>query len=176
MRLARARDSRRVGALASQAISKPISRPSSSDNRTARNSGVSISNGNGQSVTVMRARFDTAKTTRTSASGAVTSQWNSFMDGLVYACNRRTNPAPVANPSIRNRACRTACVRAAWPRWRSRLLVEPLAQLLAGLEERDVLFAHVNAFAGARIATYPRAAPFDREGAEAAQLNTVAAR
>src|SRR5665213_316007 len=61
-------------------------------------------------------------------------------------------------------------------RARSRPLVEPLAQLFAGLEEGDVLFADLDALAGARIAAQPRAAALDREGAKAAELDPVAPR
>src|SRR5580700_3356883 len=57
-----------------------------------------------------------------------------------------------------------------------RLMVQPVAQLLAGLEERDVLLADVDAVAGARVAADSGVAAFDRERAEAAQLYPVAAR
>src|SRR5580704_1351386 len=56
------------------------------------------------------------------------------------------------------------------------LMIQPVAQLLAGLEERDVLLADVDAVAGARVAADSGVAAFDRERAEAAQLYPVAAR
>src|SRR5688572_20764523 len=52
--------------------------------------------------------------------------------------------------------------------------VEPLAQLLAALEEGDVFGAHVNRLTGARVAAGARVAGTDRQGAEAAQLDTAA--
>src|SRR5260370_23512621 len=55
-------------------------------------------------------------------------------------------------------------------------LVQPVAQLLAGLEKRDVLFRDLDAVAGARVAADAGIAALDREGAKAAQLNPVAAR
>src|SRR5438270_9529271 len=54
--------------------------------------------------------------------------------------------------------------------------IQPVAQLLAGLEERDVLLVDPHAVAGARIAPEPGIAPLDREGAEAPELDAVAAR
>src|SRR5579883_452162 len=75
---------------------------------------------------------------------------------------------PRARPPYKSRAT-GLCLR-------SRPLVEPLAQLLAGLEKRNVLFTDLDAFAGAGVAAHPRAAPFDRERAETAQLDPVAAR
>jgi hypothetical protein len=58
----------------------------------------------------------------------------------------------------------------------SRSLVEPLAQLLAGLEEGDVLLADMHAVAGARVAAQPRFAPLHLEGTEALQFDAVAPR
>src|ERR1700733_1473929 len=55
-------------------------------------------------------------------------------------------------------------------------MVQPVAQLLAGLEERDVLLADRNAVAGARVAPDARVAALHRERAETAQLDAVAAR
>src|SRR5688572_25825872 len=52
--------------------------------------------------------------------------------------------------------------------------VEPLAQLLAALEEGDVFGAHVNRLAGARIAAGAGLARTDRQRAEAAQLDAAA--
>src|SRR5205085_8538506 len=51
----------------------------------------------------------------------------------------------------------------------------PVAQLLAGLEERDVLFGDRDAVAGARVAAEAGIAALDRERAKAAQLDPVAA-
>jgi len=59
---------------------------------------------------------------------------------------------------------------------RPRRLVQPVAQLLAGLEKRDVLLGDLDAVAGARVATDAGIAALDREGAEAAQLDPVATR
>src|SRR5438105_5654374 len=59
---------------------------------------------------------------------------------------------------------------------RARRLVQPVAQLLAGLEERDVLFRDLDAVASARVAPDAGIAALDREGAEAAQLDPIAAR
>src|SRR5580700_8998198 len=55
-------------------------------------------------------------------------------------------------------------------------MVQAVAQLLAGLEERDVLLADLDAVAGARVAADARLASLDRERAKAAQLDPVAAR
>src|SRR6266478_3097933 len=54
--------------------------------------------------------------------------------------------------------------------------IEPLAHFLAGLEERHRLLVHRDVGAGARIAPGPGRAVLDRESAEAAQLDPVAAR
>jgi hypothetical protein len=54
-------------------------------------------------------------------------------------------------------------------------LVEAVAQLLAGLEERDVLFGNLDAVARARVAADPGVAALHRKRAEAAQLDPVAA-
>src|SRR5438477_11103939 len=54
--------------------------------------------------------------------------------------------------------------------------VQAIAQLLAGLEKRHMLFGDLDAVAGARIAAHPGIAALDREGAETAQLDPVAAR
>src|SRR3954451_4592361 len=71
-----------------------------------------------------------------------------------------------------------------WPRRQATLfgsvrvagLVQAVPELLAGLEERDVLLGNLDAVAGARVAPDPCIAPLDRKRAEAAQLDTVAAR
>jgi hypothetical protein len=55
-------------------------------------------------------------------------------------------------------------------------VVQALAHFLAGLEERHVFLGHRDLGAGARIAPDTRRAILDREGAEAAQLDAVAAR
>ena len=55
-------------------------------------------------------------------------------------------------------------------------LVEAVAQLLAGLEERDVLFGDLDAVAGARVAAGPGVAALHGKRAEAAQFDPVAAR
>src|SRR4029077_6060741 len=55
-------------------------------------------------------------------------------------------------------------------------LIEAVAQLLAGLEEGDVLLGDLDAVAGARIAPDPGIAALHRKGAETAQLDPVAAR
>src|SRR5262245_17740720 len=54
--------------------------------------------------------------------------------------------------------------------------VEPLAHFLAGLEERHRLLLHRDVRAGARIAAGARRTILDGEGAEAAQLDAIAAR
>src|SRR5207237_1048070 len=59
---------------------------------------------------------------------------------------------------------------------RARRLVQPVAQLLPGLEERDVLLGDLDAVAGARVAADTGVAALHREGAEAAQLDPIAAR
>src|SRR5690242_6168522 len=51
--------------------------------------------------------------------------------------------------------------------------VEPLAQLLARLEEGHELFLHRNSLAGAWIAPLPRRAMLNGEGAKPAQLHTI---
>src|SRR5271154_6059158 len=56
------------------------------------------------------------------------------------------------------------------------LMVQPVAELLAGLEEGDVLLADRHTIAGARVTADARITLFDRERAETAQLNAVAAR
>src|SRR5580704_17044222 len=55
-------------------------------------------------------------------------------------------------------------------------MVQPVAELLAGLEEGDMLLADRNTIAGARVAADTRITLFDRERAKTAQLNAVAAR
>src|SRR5204862_1050007 len=57
-----------------------------------------------------------------------------------------------------------------------RVLVQPLAHFLAGLEERHMLLLDGDMRAGARIAPGARRAVLYREGAEAAQLDAVAMR
>src|SRR5690606_23555589 len=52
--------------------------------------------------------------------------------------------------------------------------VQPVAQLLAGLEERHHLLLHRHGLAGARVAAAARIAELHREGAEAAQLHALA--
>src|SRR5437763_8713131 len=54
-------------------------------------------------------------------------------------------------------------------------VVQPVAQQLARLEERHVLFGDLDTVAGARVAADPRVAALDREGAKAAQFDAVAA-
>src|SRR5215467_10570502 len=54
--------------------------------------------------------------------------------------------------------------------------IEPLAHFLAGLEERHRLLLDRDVGAGARVAAGPRRAVLDGEGAEAAQLDPIAAR
>src|SRR5258708_39321346 len=55
-------------------------------------------------------------------------------------------------------------------------LVQPVAQVLAGLEVGHALGSDGDLLAGARIAAGARLALLDREGAEAAQLDAIAAR
>ncbi len=52
--------------------------------------------------------------------------------------------------------------------------VQPVAQFLAGLEERHPLFFHMDRFAGARVATAAGRAVLDGESAKAAQFHAVA--
>ena len=59
---------------------------------------------------------------------------------------------------------------------RSDARVEAVAELLAGLEEGDVLLADTHAVAGAWVAPLARLAPLHREGAEAPELDPVTAR
>src|SRR6266567_3192333 len=54
-------------------------------------------------------------------------------------------------------------------------LIEAVAQLLAGLEEGDVLFGDLHAVAGARVAPDSGIAALDRKGAKAAQFDPIAA-
>jgi len=56
------------------------------------------------------------------------------------------------------------------------IAVKPLAHFLARLEERDALLIDRHMGAGTRIASGAGGAMLDRERAEAAQLDTVAAR
>src|SRR5690606_6542179 len=51
--------------------------------------------------------------------------------------------------------------------------VQALAQLLAGLEEGNVLLRHADGRPGARVAPHARLSPLHREGAETAQLDPV---
>src|SRR5215831_12828967 len=59
---------------------------------------------------------------------------------------------------------------------RRRRPVEPLAHFLAGLEERHRFLLDRDVGAGARVAARPCRTVLDGEGAEAAQLDAVAAR
>src|SRR5262245_53029953 len=54
--------------------------------------------------------------------------------------------------------------------------VQALAQLLAGLEERDVFVLDIDRVPRARIASLPGRAMLHREGAKSAQLHPIAAR
>ncbi len=54
--------------------------------------------------------------------------------------------------------------------------IQPLAELLSGLEERNELLSDCNRIAGARIAADTRLSLFDRESTEAPQLDPIAAR
>src|SRR5581483_8899509 len=56
------------------------------------------------------------------------------------------------------------------------LLVEPLAQVLAGLEEGDELLGHGHGGTRARVAADAGGPMLDGEGAEAAQLHPVTPR
>jgi len=53
--------------------------------------------------------------------------------------------------------------------------LQPVTKLLAGFEEGDVFFADRDAFAGTWVARAARVALLDREHAETAQLDPVAA-
>ena len=55
-------------------------------------------------------------------------------------------------------------------------MIEPLAHLLAGLEERHAFLIDLDMSAGARVAAGPRRALLHRKRAEAAQLDTIATR
>src|SRR4029077_1020536 len=55
-------------------------------------------------------------------------------------------------------------------------LVQPVAQVLAGLEVGHALGSDGDLLAGARIAPGARLALLDREGTEAAQLDAIAGR
>src|SRR5712671_3497233 len=54
--------------------------------------------------------------------------------------------------------------------------IQAVAQLLAGLEERDVLLVDPHAVAGARVAAEPRIATLDRKCTKASELDAIAAR
>src|ERR1700730_14936387 len=54
--------------------------------------------------------------------------------------------------------------------------IQPITQLLAGLEERDVLLVDAHAVAGAWVAPQTRIAPLHRKGAETSELDAVTAR
>src|SRR6266702_231248 len=54
--------------------------------------------------------------------------------------------------------------------------IQAVAQLLAGLEERDVLLVDPHAVAGARVAPEPRIATLDRKRTKASELDAIAAR
>src|SRR5258708_28582523 len=54
--------------------------------------------------------------------------------------------------------------------------IQAVAELLAGLEERDVLLVDAHAVAGARVAPETRIAALHREGAETSELDAVAPR
>src|SRR5512134_1912915 len=58
----------------------------------------------------------------------------------------------------------------------SRLVVQPLPQLLAGLEEGDGLLGNLDRGAGAWVATQPGGAMLDRKRAKSTQFHAVAAR
>src|SRR5205823_6030856 len=61
------------------------------------------------------------------------------------------------------------------PRSPGRMVIQAVAQLLAGLEERDVLLRDRDAVASARVAADAGVAALHRERAETAQLDPVAA-
>ena len=56
------------------------------------------------------------------------------------------------------------------------MIVQAIAQLLAGLEERHMLFGHLDTVAGTRVAADTRVTPLHRERAKAAQLDAIATR
>src|SRR6185437_1550193 len=74
--------------------------------------------------------------------------------------------------------CRAAYANAEVAFARRRLVrvtaIQPLAQFLAGAEERRTLLAHRNRLAGARIAPHAAGTDLDAESAETAQFDTVA--
>src|SRR3972149_6414342 len=59
--------------------------------------------------------------------------------------------------------------------WRSLLAIDPFAQFLPHLEERDALGGHRNPAPGARVASLARLAVLHDEAAEAANLDPVPA-
>src|SRR5438552_4132994 len=59
---------------------------------------------------------------------------------------------------------------------RPAVLIEGVGELFAGLEERDVLLGDLDTIAGACVAPDPGIPALHRKGAEAAQLDPVAAR
>ena len=124
---------------------------------------------------------------RTAAAGSTTPGWPGRTD--------RARPCTVSRfataKAIRTIASGTrisaetilrimACVRVelwpAMPTSRRSATVEPLAHFLAGLEERHRFLVDRHVRAGARIAPGAGRPVLDREGAEAAQLDPVAAR
>src|ERR1051325_1083080 len=113
--------------------------------------GSSKRQGSGHSPSATEARLDAAK----AASAVATS--NTRIQNRILICRPR------------NQAALFGSVRSAG-------LIQAVAQLLAGLEERDVLLGNLDAVAGAGVAPDPCVAPLDRNRAEPAQLDPVPAR
>src|SRR5262249_888167 len=160
-------------------------RISTNRGKAADNAGCTESNGSNETTTTCR--FATAKITRTIASGTRISAETVLriirsVLSLRYASSGTAVPGRPARASGKcARHGRERPSRGADLGGQSRLrrpvrAVEPLAHLFAGLEERDRLRVDRNMGAGARIASGAGGAVLHRKGAEAAQLDTVAAR
>src|SRR6185369_7437560 len=121
--------------------------------------------------TVTKWRLATAKTMKTSPRGMTTSAVKNFRM-TIARCDRErqgSTPATRLHPVKTEKRLRASLGRAV-------LAVQPLAHFLAGLEERHALLVDRHMGAGAWIAPRARRAMLDRESAETAQLDTVAAR
>src|SRR3954453_292440 len=99
---------------------------------------------------------------------------------MTIATGRRTSAAsalrmsrPAGDPVTRIVPCAACAVRNASARLRA--AVQAFAHFLAGLEERHAFLVDRNARAGARVAAFACGPVLHREGAEATQLDAIAA-
>ena len=162
------RRSRRLLPCASQAAMPPITTPSITAAKITAKSGRVVLN----SGAVRRTDRRTASPARDSRPRAAppTSATDAGEAGskrLAGTCDSSPDGLVTRDPPCAARATLTGF-------WRRRR-VEAHAHLLAGLEHRDHLLVDRDGLAGARVAAGARVPLLDREGAEAAQLDPVAA-